>query len=158
MIIRAQHHGFTLLELMIVVAIVGVLAVIAAPSFNDAMDERKLSAAVETIYSDIRYARSESIKRSIDVTVTFSGTVGSGTAIDPWTTWQYVIADGGGAIKTVLSTQFSVASVATTFASNIITFDFVRGTAIAGTVTITSDNGSTGTVTVSTIGRIKSDY
>jgi Tfp pilus assembly protein FimT len=113
------------------------------------MEDQKLAAAVESIYSDIRYARSESIKRSENFTVTF--TEGA--------SWNYVIADSGGTtIKTVSNTQFSVASVVSTFTSDIITFNYVRGTANAGTITVTTDDGSSATVTVSAIGRIKLDY
>jgi type IV pilus assembly protein PilE len=46
-------HGFTLVELMIVVAIIGVLAMIAVPSYNDYITRSKLQEAAATL-ADLR--------------------------------------------------------------------------------------------------------
>jgi type IV fimbrial biogenesis protein FimT len=56
-------HGFTAIELMIVVAIVAVLAALAGPSFRDLMDGFRVRAATEEITNSIYLARSEAIKR-----------------------------------------------------------------------------------------------
>ena len=46
-------RGFTLIELMIVVAIVGILATIAIPSYNDYITRSKLQEAASTL-ADLR--------------------------------------------------------------------------------------------------------
>jgi type IV pilus assembly protein PilE len=42
---KTIHHGFTLIELMIVVAIVAILASVALPSYNDYLMRGKLAEA-----------------------------------------------------------------------------------------------------------------
>lgn len=44
-----RHHGFTLIELMIVVAIVAILAAVAYPLYSGFVDEAKLGAARQNI-------------------------------------------------------------------------------------------------------------
>lgn len=64
-----RAHGFTLLEVMVVVAIIAVLAAIAAPSFTPLMERWRVRAAVEELQSGIYYARSEAIKRGGGVVI-----------------------------------------------------------------------------------------
>jgi type IV fimbrial biogenesis protein FimT len=61
--------GFTIVELMIVVTIVGILAVFALPSMSDFVRDQRVKTATSDVYASFIYARSEAIKRSADVQI-----------------------------------------------------------------------------------------
>lgn len=65
--------GFTLIELMIVMAIAGVLAVVAAPSMTELIAGVRLRSAASDMLASLLYARSEAIKRGSTTTVDPNG-------------------------------------------------------------------------------------
>ncbi|MBA2352269.1 MAG: GspH/FimT family pseudopilin [Burkholderiales bacterium] len=71
--IPARIGGFTLIELMTMVAVLAILASLAAPSFNNLVLNQRLKVAVSDIHATLVFARSEAIKRNGDVNIVRSG-------------------------------------------------------------------------------------
>lgn len=66
---KKWHFGFTLIELLVVVAIVAILASLAVPSFNTMLMKRSVQGAAQALVSDMRFARSEALRRSMSVSI-----------------------------------------------------------------------------------------
>ena len=85
---RRRQSGFTLVELMVTLAVLVILATLAAPSFARFIEKSRLRGAADDVVNLIEIARSEAVKRQRDVDVAFGGTtsawcVGANRAADP---------------------------------------------------------------------------
>lgn len=67
--IDKNNRGFTLVELMVTVAIAAILLAIAAPSFVSLSSSNAAESAATRLVDSLAYARSEAITRSANVTV-----------------------------------------------------------------------------------------
>ena len=99
---KKSNNGFTLIEIMVTVAIVGIFASIALPSFAKLIENNRISTATNQLVSALVLTRSEALKRSNDVTICASSTQDScstsGDFSEGWVVYQD--CDGNGAITT----------------------------------------------------------
>jgi prepilin-type N-terminal cleavage/methylation domain-containing protein len=70
---KSGHKGFTLVEVVVVVAIIGVLAAVSIPAVLTWLPNMRLNSAARDIYGVMSRAKLEAIKRGVNVTVLFSG-------------------------------------------------------------------------------------
>lgn len=122
--LKQMQKGFTLIELMIVVAIIGILAAIALPAYQDYTVRTKVSEGL---------VLGGSAKTTVSEAYQSGGLLGLKAAALPW------------------NTNFT-ASGATKYVSNMI-IDTVGATPGAITITY-STNGATGGITQLTTGNI----
>lgn len=59
--------GFTLLELMVTLAVAAILVTIAIPSYRGLVQRNTVTASVNDLVGDLNYARSEAVTRGQDV-------------------------------------------------------------------------------------------
>jgi len=82
---KVKMKGFTIVELMIVIAISAILASLAGPSFSSFINNTSQTSAFSQLQGDLNRARSEAIKRNARVLVCNSTT---GTSCSTATDWS----------------------------------------------------------------------
>lgn len=91
-VLRAATSGFSLVELLIAIMIVGILAAIAVPSYREFVAGQRIKTASFDLMAALTLARSEAVKRnasaasSVSVTPTTAGAWAGG--------WEVKFNDG----------------------------------------------------------------
>lgn len=70
--LQHRQSGFTLIEMMVVIAIISIIASIAAPSFSSLFDRYRLRGAADTLFGDLQAARMDAIRNNNTVFVNFA--------------------------------------------------------------------------------------
>lgn len=64
-----RQPGFTLIEFMVVVALVAIVLTITIPGFRDLLERRRVEGVATELSADLQFARSEAVSRQTAVTV-----------------------------------------------------------------------------------------
>ena len=67
---RVRTRGFTLVEMMVVIALVAIISSVAAPGLRQFASGQRAKGITTDLMSDLLLARSEALKRNATVTVT----------------------------------------------------------------------------------------
>jgi type IV fimbrial biogenesis protein FimT len=178
--IDSAMRGVSLLEMLIAMAILGIIVSVAVPSMSEFGANQRLIGAAEQVYGHVQQARSESVGRNVPVYVNFSA--------DSTTTWTYgmglatgctvattnpttagaciltvdsgdgdLVDDADKVLMRFPSTDFEDVKMGIVFAGGVtqISYDPIRGTATPASaqINLESSGGKRLRVTVSLLGR-----
>lgn len=144
-----RRSGFTTIEMVIVVAIIGIIALIGFPKIRRTLDRTNVRSARDALSTEAVIARSAAIQRGCRGVIHFT----SGASATVWVTTQC-----GAKVDTVagvepLATRFKVTLAAT---RDSVQYD-PRGLSLDNATTvvrITGAAGNTDSVMINTIGKV----
>lgn len=142
---RHEAAGFTLVELMITVAVLAVVLAIAVPSFSAMINRNQLVSTANEISATMNLARMEAIRRNrrVEICPSADGTSCSGS------NWSRMVVREAAAGTLIRDVQIVGTGVNITASSNVATnnrFGFLptgfarigNGTAVAGSLSACS--------------------
>jgi len=151
----ACNKGFTLVELMITIAIVILIASISTPAFFDWYDRTKVRGDATDLRSVFEAAKLRAIKHNTNVVVTFPNTTSFQAFIDNNDNGARDVDEDLLFDRTLTS---GVTITANTFVGNDMAFNprgMANGPNSTGTITMRSPRGKLYSVVVSSFGRVR---
>ena len=135
-----KQSGFTLIELIVIIAIVTIFAGIAVPNFLSYMPKYRLNGAARQVMGDLMAARMQAVSQNTTVTVAWVSN------------HEYKISTADEEKTVDIQTNYRDVTIVKEFSD--IGF-YSRGTASPRSITLTNSTGLEKKVSVAITGRVK---
>ena len=150
--IQKHPNGFTFIELIMVLIIVGILGSMVFTRILNNLNPIKVRAAIEQITSDIEQTKALSMAQHDTITIAFNIANDSYSIYNGSTGNQTIMTDYPGSNNGVISfdqTEYSGVDISSASFGNStnLSFDPWGNTILGGTITLNSDN----VITVQTV-------
>jgi prepilin-type N-terminal cleavage/methylation domain-containing protein len=99
---KSHQSGFSLVEMLTVIAIVGILALVTVPNFMTFYQSNKMKVAMRNFDSDLRTIRQLSIAQGVQTRITFTPAATNSPGARAYDFWQ-----GDSAFNTIVWTQLT---------------------------------------------------
>lgn len=141
----AKQLGFTMVEMLVVLAVAAVLATLAAPSFNEQLARRRLEGVATDFSADLQFARTQAVddRAAVRLVTEVGGT-------------QYRLIKNAGTGAVIKTVVFPAGITATDAAR--VDYEELRGaaTVVNGPINLTSTRtAATMRVEVNAAGRVR---
>jgi type IV fimbrial biogenesis protein FimT len=115
---ESATRGFTLIELMVTITLLGVLIALGLPSFITWIRNSQVRSVAEAVQTGVRTAQAEAVRRNRQVVMAFTNAIPAPAASAPWTVvaggknwWIQTVAQFGESAEVIRSgTLVDVAS------------------------------------------------
>lgn len=124
---RSNNQGFTLIETLTVIIIIGILSAIAAPGLLGMLNRNKVNSALDEVQGALREAQREAMRKSQSCTLTLDSTNSKVT---------------GSCLVTGSRTLPSGVALKTNLTSSTVTFSFRGNTNSSGTIVLYKSDDS----------------
>ena len=127
-----NNKGFTLIELIVTVAILAILVAVAVPSFSSIIENNKMVSARDSLINAFQYARTEAVTRNSSISICPSSNSTSCVATTNWSNGWIVFEDSASGSTPTVGSILRVYDGLTGFTANFIpngssaTDDFFR--------------------------------
>jgi type IV fimbrial biogenesis protein FimT len=91
--IMQKASGFTIIELMVVIAVIGILLGLGAPSFTEFVKNNRVTSQANDFVTALQTARSEAVKRGTYVTLCASSDQSSCSGSNDWSSGWIIFSD-----------------------------------------------------------------